>query len=140
MKTCTKCGKSEPEITFKAQRRQCVECRRKYMQGYLKTYGPMYRASKKSDKQVQEPGVPRNSVLIPKWWHVLVGTMPDQQVAQKAGVYKTTVGSYRSAAGISKFSQVRDKVIEEIAKCELVCCICHRLRTHSRRNTQQRAA
>jgi len=27
----------------------------------------------------------------------------------------------------------RDRVIEEIAKCDLVCCVCHRIRTHARR-------
>lgn len=27
----------------------------------------------------------------------------------------------------------RERVLEEIAKCELVCCACHRIRSHSRR-------
>jgi hypothetical protein len=30
----------------------------------------------------------------------------------------------------------RDKVLEEIAKCDLVCCICHRIRTQARRTHQ----
>lgn len=29
----------------------------------------------------------------------------------------------------------RRAVLEEIAKCDLVCCACHRVRTHSRRET-----
>lgn len=32
------------------------------------------------------------------------------------------------------WSWSRDKVVSEIAKCELVCCNCHRIRTHSRLN------
>lgn len=27
----------------------------------------------------------------------------------------------------------RERVLEEIAKCDLVCCVCHRIRTHTRR-------
>lgn len=27
----------------------------------------------------------------------------------------------------------RERVLEEIAKCELVCCVCHRIRSHARR-------
>lgn len=34
----------------------------------------------------------------------------------------------------------RDKVIAEIVKCDLVCCICHRIRTQSRKAQQEEAA
>lgn len=37
------------------------------------------------------------------------------------------------------WSWPRDKVLAEIAKCELVCCICHRVRTQARRS-EKRAA
>jgi hypothetical protein len=28
----------------------------------------------------------------------------------------------------------KERILEEIAKCELVCCRCHRIRTHARFN------
>jgi hypothetical protein len=31
----------------------------------------------------------------------------------------------------------RERVLEEIAKCELVCCVCHRIRSHARRAQPQ---
>jgi len=40
----------------------------------------------------------------------------------------------------SMWSWGRERVLEELAKCELVCCICHRIRTQSRRSEQRAAA
>lgn len=43
--------------------------------------------------------------------------------------------------GVSQmWSRGRDKVLIELAKCELVCCICHRIRTQNRRMPQKEAA
>lgn len=37
-------------------------------------------------------------------------------------------------SGIAQMaSHKRERVLEEIAKCELVCCACHRIRSHNRR-------
>ncbi len=36
----------------------------------------------------------------------------------------------------SMWSWHRDKVLDEIAKCDLVCCICHRIRTQARMNQE----
>lgn len=29
-----------------------------------------------------------------------------------------------------------DVILAEIAKCEVVCAVCHRIRTHTRKNAQ----
>jgi len=42
--------------------------------------------------------------------------------------------------GIGKMANhKRERVLEEIAKCELVCCSCHRIRSHRRRPETQTA-
>lgn len=47
----------------------------------------------------------------------------------------------QKVAGISQmWSWGREKVLIELAKCELVCANCHRLRTQTRRNDVRRAA
>lgn len=54
-------------------------------------------------------------------------------------VFAPYVMEYDHVRGVKRFSigkmanHRRERVIEEIAKCDLVCCVCHRIRSHARR-------
>jgi hypothetical protein len=41
-------------------------------------------------------------------------------------------GKQRTVASMMYFSM--KKIMEEVSKCEVVCCNCHAIRTHERRN------
>ena len=55
------------------------------------------------------------------------------------GIYPSYVMEYDHVRGDKRFiigqmaNHKRERVLEEISKCELVCCNCHRVRTHKRR-------
>lgn len=54
-------------------------------------------------------------------------------------VYAPYIMEYDHVTGDKRFNigkmanHKRDRVLEEIQKCELVCCACHRIRSHARR-------
>jgi hypothetical protein len=55
-------------------------------------------------------------------------------------VYSPYVMDYDHVRGIKRFNigkmtnHKRYRILEEIAKCDLVCCACHRIRSHARRD------
>lgn len=59
--------------------------------------------------------------------------------ADCGGVFEPYVMEFDHVRGV-KFANVsrmtnyrRKRVVEEISKCEIVCCVCHRIRSHKRR-------
>ena len=42
----------------------------------------------------------RTGIPTPKWWHYLVGELPDAEIARQAKIDKSTVGDYRKHKGI----------------------------------------
>lgn len=53
--------------------------------------------------------------------------------------YSSYIMEYDHVRGVKRFNigkmtnHKRERVLDEIAKCELVCCACHRIRSHQRR-------
>ncbi len=137
MKTCTKCGLSEPQVAFQAQRRQCVECRRKYMREYLSIYSPAYyRANKdevnrkvsainlrrRHDRYAQIKNLKEASPCLDCGQHFPYFVMDFDHRDRKS---KT-----RDVSAMVKQMFAWPTVLAEIEKCDLVCTNCHRLRTY----------
>jgi hypothetical protein len=139
-RVCTKCGGSEPKVTFAAQRRQCKECRKGYLREYYaknETYFADYRhenAKKIGQKSVrcqQRSKHERyNSIQILK-------SAPCQDCSRSFPFYVMDFDHRDPSlkvAGISTMVKTYvpwPKVLEEIAKCDLLCACCHRLRTYT---------
>jgi len=67
------------------------------------------------------------------------GLKRDNPCLDCGGQFPPYVMEYDHVRGTKRFSigkmanHARERVLEEIAKCELVCCACHRIRSHERR-------
>jgi hypothetical protein len=70
------------------------------------------------------------------WVDSLKAGIPCQDCNETHAPY---VMEYDHVRGTKRFNigkmsnHKRERVLEEIAKCDLVCCVCHRVRSHSRR-------
>jgi len=141
MKTCTKCGLYEPQATFEAQRRQCVECRRKYTTSYLKTYSPAYYRANKSE--VNRKGVVINRERRHDRYSE-IQTLKANPCTDCGKSFPYYVMDYDHRDPSTKSDEISTmvktyvpwpKVLAEIAKCDLVCACCHRLRTYHGNNS-----
>lgn len=106
----------------------CVECRREYDRIYYRDRG---RARRNERRRAQ-----RDRAL--EW---IAGLKRDVPCADCGGVFPAAVMHFDHLPGHPKLDSVstlarnrtRTLVIEELAKCELVCANCQAIRTKARR-------
>lgn len=132
MKTCIKCKVDKPleDFSWKSKVRErlnsfCKDCQKKYAkEHYLK------------NKQYYVDKAERYDISYLDWFDQL----KNKPCVDCGITYHPCVMDFDhlfdkkfqlSNARANKLS--KNKILEEIKKCELVCSNCHRLRTHNRR-------
>lgn len=112
-KVCALCGERKAITEFRSKRSKCKQC----------------------DKQVREK------------LKSYIDELKNQPCTDCGQTYPSYVMDFDHLDGYTKHKNVADLIGErtsirvirnELAKCELVCANCHRIRTHTRRNKLDR--
>ena len=133
MKFCGRCATSKPFAEFHRWKRGdgfqpwCKACRRAYDRDYHRRTLPRRRLRR----------VERHREFN-EWYYALKDGRP---CADCGRVYPPPAMQWDHLPGVVKLGNVGDiarqlnkrRVLEEIAKCELVCASCHAIRTVARR-------
>jgi len=154
MKTCTVCKKEKPRTEeyfyhdspslrtrdgFKGRCRECGQQKaREWEAAYTVTHGECHKtAQAKKDPRQLESHAQRKTKRIEKlkiWVDDLKATTPCMDCDQ---VFPAVCMDYDHVRGEKKFgicqmvnmTYSKELILEEIAKCDLVCANCHRIRT-----------
>lgn len=130
MRTCAKCGKTQAESNFvrrgQSYRNLCKECKRSYNRQHY-TDNKSYYVDKKM----------RFGAVFDEWYQELKRGCP---CADCGNSYHPVAMDWDHRPGEFKLGAVanlrnlhnRQRVLNEIAKCDLVCAVCHRIRTAKR--------
>lgn len=139
---CTTCGASDQEKVFGKsgmKRRQCRECINKYAREYFRRNPSKFVQKSRISKTRQRDRL-RRLVLEVKTGRACLDCqiiLPHYVLDfdHRDGTVK--MGNIADLVG----KGVTDKVLlDEIAKCDVVCANCHRVRTYNRNNHYQRVA
>src|SRR5919112_1793581 len=129
-KRCGRCGAEKPVVDFHRRRSGyqtwCKECRRDYDSRYHRAT----QAVRVSQKRA------RHAEFV-SWYLALKEGRP---CADCDGVFHPVAMQWDHLPGFEKSASVADlcrknnrqRVLDEIAKCELVCANCHAVRTFQR--------
>jgi hypothetical protein len=129
---CSRCDKDLPISEFHRRRRYgwqawCKTCRREYDRDYHQRTRPARIAQKK-----------RYRTEIREWYREL---KTDKPCADCGGVFHYSAMEWDHRPGTEKVALIsalvaktnsRRRVLEELAKCDLVCANCHAVRTVDR--------
>lgn len=127
---CARCLQWKPATEFHNSRRQeftyCRDCRNSYdRQYYAERGGPARRARRRAAKDRER-----------EWMNSLKEGIP---CADCAGVFPVFVMQWDHLPGFDKVGEIasmlgcrRERVLQEVAKCQLVCANCHMMRTVAR--------
>ena len=133
MRRCKDCGKAKSEENMVPKRNWCKLCRNEYLRKYNQT--PKRKAYRKKNKNQANK---RQVANLLSWYN----RQKDQPCVDCKKKYHPAVMEWDHLPGFKKNCSVpqllyltksKKKVQEEIAKCELVCANCHRMRTYFRR-------
>lgn len=131
MKLCTKCKIEKTLREFSRKREgwnaHCKDCHRLYVQGHYKKNGELYKQRARRDR-----------AAFQQWYKKL----KEQPCMDCGKSYPGFCMEFDHRPGTEKLFSIsaafaskrvgREKILAEIAKCDLVCAICHRYRTHAR--------
>ena len=131
-KRCGACGQIKAYAEFHRRGRGyqtwCIACRRSYDASYYARTRDRQLARKK-----------QQLVQFMEWYRELKSGRPCADcggVFHHAAMAWDHLPSFTKVAEVSRFLQTRRSkraILEEIAKCELVCANCHAVRTYERR-------
>ncbi len=124
MKTCTRCNISKPESEYHKKSNQklhshCKDCHKKYVSDHYNRNKQYYL-----DKAV----VARNKKL--EWYHAIKSKLQCETCGEN---HPATLDFHHTdpskkdfdvASATLRFS--KEKIIEEIQKCKILCANCHR--------------
>lgn len=131
MRLCTKCGSEKPSSDF-ARRTSggrsgyqswCRDCHKAYQNGAGKRPKREYRNKRRESLKAEIDLIKSAPCSDCGQTFPTVCMDFDHIRGEKLGNIATMINNCTS----------RESIFEEIAKCELVCANCHRLRTHQRR-------
>lgn len=135
MKCCTKCGEDYKETDFpfrdkknNLRHKTCKYCQRKKIKAHYESNKSDYIARAKLKNKEIALAI---NLLIQELKNV-----PCADCGQKFPYYAMDFDHVRgkkieSVSGLKKFHSI-SKIKKEIAKCEVVCANCHRIRTFNR--------
>lgn len=131
MKVCTKCNIEKPESSFGFKDRSigkrashCKQCHSEYTSRHYRENAEYYKTKKRDRRReisdwLREYKESRPCTDCGQYFPACV--MDFDHLADK---------SFNVSRGLDSGS--RQVLLAEMAKCELVCANCHRMRTHSR--------
>ena len=122
MRICNKCGKNEVRSS---ESYKCASCHNEYQKAYHKKHPESMRASAK-----------RRTAQIRR----LIKESKDLPCSDCGIRYPSYVMDFDHVRGVKIMGIANtpsqrysiDKILQEIAKCDVVCANCHRIRTHER--------
>jgi hypothetical protein len=132
-KLCTKCDKEKPVDEFnknKARKDGLATMCRQCWKAYYKTY---YESGKEKKRLATQRKTNRESVKA------YIQAAKNVPCADCGNSYPSYVMDFdhlgdKSFTISQKIGYSLKKIKEEIAKCDVVCSNCHRIRTHNRRS------
>lgn len=128
---CARCGESKPLSAFHNSRTgqfsYCAECRRDYDRRY---YAERGRAARLARQRA-------HNEAARAWMASLKGDIPCADCGEAFRpwvMHWDHLPGHLKIAAISSMvgSRARDVILDELAKCELVCSNCHSVRTRHR--------
>ena len=141
MKRCPACGLEKPRQAFSVNRAHrdglqtyCIECSREYLRQHYRRHGDKYRV-RAANRNKQHRAVLRRIFQEAK-------AQPCTDCGRRYPPY--VMDFDHTDPETKRFTIGRDswrtliEVRREIAKCEVVCANCHRIRTHRRRSERRR--
>lgn len=141
MKICTKCGLSEPQVTFEVQRRQCVECVQAYNKAYYAKNAQKfkeYRETNRGHYRKLNVEILRRKRLERYAEYERIKSVPCTDCGEPFPSYvmdfdhRDPLTKLGNVSTMVKKSIPWETVLKEIEKCDVVCANCHRVRTHER--------
>lgn len=139
MKTCSRCKKEKDYSEFH---------KRTYVSGTVAYQAYCKPCQKEYDKNYYEEDKERRKSVNKKWQQEFIkwyNELKNKPCADCNNMFGTEcmqwdhLPGYDKIDGVARIARLtwsRDKVLEEIAKCELVCANCHATRTKNRRKKQ----
>ena len=132
MKRCGKCGEEKPLEAFHRWNRR--DGRQVWCKACRKAYDAAYFQANKHRRRVSNA---EKSAAFRRWYQAL----KQRPCADCGGTFPPGAMHWDHLPGAEKTADVgwlaarhaRRRVLEEIAKCELVCANCHAVRTAERR-------
>lgn len=133
MKVCTKCGTAKPEDRFSkkgaGKASQCKECFKAYMKLHYSSNKQMYAEKRNRNRNEQRERL-----------RALVANLKSDPCTDCGGKFHHCAMDFDHVRGekileigiMVKRPVSESQLIEELAKCELVCSNCHRVRTWNR--------
>ncbi len=136
---CSKCQEPRSVTEFRKRDAQCRECRKAYAKRYYadrRTYFEQYRETHRTKYREQNVEILRRSRAER---YAALDVIKSQPCVDCRGVFPLCVmdfdhrdpGSKTGAISSMAKHSPWEKVLDEIAKCDLVCVNCHRARTWS---------
>lgn len=128
MKICNKCGEKKQE--FRKNSKSCVDCYKKYRRDYhqknkdhINTYKRAYASRKRKEMREFLNKIKEDS-----------GCIDCNNKLRSYQLHFDHLPKYKKKFNISEFkwAKVNKKLMDEIAKCEIVCANCHAERTWNR--------
>lgn len=135
MKTCGRCKQSLPLEAFNKNakyedglHRDCRECKKVYQHEWYLAHRveQLDRVRKRNQEHRKD---------VREW----LDSLKNQPCTDCGQTYPAYVMDYDHLPGTCKVKHVsamggstKEQILEEVAKCELVCSNCHRIRTHAR--------
>jgi hypothetical protein len=128
MKTCTRCGEEKGDTDFTKKKGKvgshCLECQRKYMKAHYEANKQYYK--NKASKWTGE---------LKDWFYKLKSTMkcercPENHPACLDFHHKDPNQKLCEVSKLIQLGSSREVILEEIAKCSVLCSNCHRKLHH----------
>lgn len=128
MQKCTKCRRNRKSAEFGGKSKWCKKCRREYGQEHYQ-----------NNKQLYIERNRRRLARIREWME----SLKNKPCVGCGNKFPTCVMEFDHVRGTKLFNLgdmfhkglSRKSILEEIAKCDLVCANCHRIRTCGRSHT-----
>lgn len=129
--TCSRCGRTAPEVAFPGTGLRCLECSRAVVREHYRGNRDYYVA-KARRRQIEVVARTRVWLLDHLKSHPCVdcGTS-DVRVLEFD--HRDGTGKVAAVAVLARAGYPLERVVAEVAKCDVRCANCHRIRTHTQR-------
>lgn len=149
LKTCSKCGKPEGEVTFSIEktrsgkllaRSDCKDCRSRYTKRYQQDNLEYFKSKSKTRRREKKILIREAASKSRQLRYALIKEIKESNPCTDCGRYypyfvmdfdhRDPSTKLVGVATISKRLVRWERVLDEISKCDLVCTRCHRFRTY----------
>lgn len=137
MRVCTGCGDVQPEQAFgwkdaAAGKRhtRCASCRAAYQRAWYARNAERHRAAAVHARRIRHA---RNASIVTAAKDVPCADCGERYRAEEMDFDHVRGAKFDNVASLV-WHATAERLRVEISKCEVVCAVCHRLRTKARRS------